>query len=57
MTTINPCRKCGRKPGLVGAKYESGIIYHRVECRCGNNVRSVSSLAAAIKIWNEENKS
>jgi len=56
MTTINPCRACGKMPGLIGVKHENGIIYHRVECRCGNNVRAVSSLAAAIKVWNEQNE-
>ena len=56
MITINPCRKCGKTPSLVGVKRESGIIYHQVECRCGNNARSVSSLEAAIARWNKENE-
>ena len=53
---INRCRVCGKMPGFVGVKKESGIIYHRVECRCGNNARSVSSLEAAIIRWNKENE-
>jgi hypothetical protein len=53
---INRCRVCGKMPGFVGVKRESGIIYHQVECRCGNNARSVSSLGAAIARWNKENE-
>ena len=53
---LNNCRKCGRRPILEGVR-KHGRIWHTVKCQCGNNVSSVSSLAAAIQRWNEENKS
>ena len=52
---LNNCRKCGRRPILEGVK-RHGRIWHSVKCACGNNVLSVSSLAAAIQRWNKENE-
>ena len=51
---LNPCAKCGNRPILEGVK-RHGRIWHSVKCACGNSVLSVSSLAAAIQRWNEEN--
>jgi len=52
---LHPCRACGRLPSLEGVK-RHGRIWHSVKCACGNNVLSVSSLAAAIQRWNKENE-
>jgi len=56
---INRCRVCGKMPGFVGFKKQSGIIYHRVACgNCGHCATSplAKSVEEAIIRWNKENE-